>query len=312
MRGNSYNYLFVIFTMAIIVLANILCYSQQDALTSQYMFNGLSINPAYAGSADALSLTLSARKQWVGMEGAPFTQTFSAHAPVKNERIGVGLIFINDIIGVTNQNTLSGLYSYSIVFDKKRKLSFGLQTSLYQFRSKLSILPTRDMNDNAFLSDINSRIIPSFGTGIYYSTEKFYVGFSCPHLVNNIFKEPSVNGSFLQRRHLIFTGGYVYSLTPGLKIKPSILIKNMAGTPFQLDINANLILKEVLWVGLSYRSYNSINFLTQVQLSNQLRIGYSYDWGIKKLSKITYGSHELILSYNFSFVKGKIVTPRYF
>ncbi len=286
--------------------------AQQEPLFSQYMFNTLVINPAYAGSQESMCITASARKQWIGMNGAPSTQTLSAHSPIKNERIGLGLILINDMIGVTHQYSANAIYSYKILFDKNRRLSFGLQAGFYQFSTNLSSLATKDANDNSFYSDIKSRIIPSFGTGIYYSSSQSYIGFSVPYLVNNILRDNSTALGLLQKRHYLITGGIVIGISPSLKIKPSMLIKGTQGVPLQFDVNANFIIKEVLWLGLSYRSKTSYNFLVQVQLNDQLRVGYSYDLPLNQLKGLVKGSHEIVVTYNFLFRKNKLITPRYF
>jgi type IX secretion system PorP/SprF family membrane protein len=300
------------FLVIILFFITVPSFAQQDAMYSQYMFNGLVINPAYAGSHDALSLNLAARKQWIEMEGAPSTQTFSVHSPLKKEKIALGAILINDQIGVTHQYGISGIYAYRIHLSAKAKLAVGLQAGVTQFNSRLSALSTRNAGDQSFSSDQVSGLIPSFGTGAYYTTPEFYLGFSIPHLVNNIFKDPNVAANILQRKHYLLTSGYVFTISPNLKLKPSILLKMAQGTPVQIDINTNALIKEVLWAGVSYRSSGFVNFLLQLQLTDQLRFGYSYDFGINELSAVNKGSHEIVLNYIFSFVKYKIVTPRYF
>jgi type IX secretion system PorP/SprF family membrane protein len=287
-------------------------YAQQDALFTQYMFNGLVINPAYAGSQDALSVTASARKQWVGMDGAPSTQTLTAHAPLKNEKVALGMTFINDNIAVTHQYGMNAIYAYRLNLKEGRRLSFGLQAGFTQFRSQYSQLATRTANDPSFVSDQVSGFLPNFGTGLYYSTNKFYFGLSVPHLLSNLLNDTTVAINSVQRRHFILNSGYVFTLSHDLKLKPSILVKAIQGAPVQIDLNTNLLIREVLWVGVSYRSFSSLNFLTQVQITDQLRFGYSYDISVNKLSTLNRGSHEIILNYNFSFLKSKVVTPRYF
>jgi type IX secretion system PorP/SprF family membrane protein len=287
-------------------------YSQQEALYSQYMFNGLVINPAYAGSSEVLSMTVSARKQWVGVEGAPSTETFSLHTPLKKEKIALGMTLINDNIGVTHQFGINAIYAFRIAVGENKKLSFGLQAGATQFTSQYTLLTTRMPGDATFAADQVSGVIPSFGGGIYYSAPKFYFGFSVPHLVNNIFKDTLVATNIFQRRNYMLTSGYVFTLSPNLKLKPSFLLKAAQGIPLQLDLNANFLIKEVLWLGCSVRNFNMLELLAQVQLTDQLKLGYSYDCAAGKTNTINKGSHELILNYNFSFVKNKIVTPRYF
>ena len=293
-------------------LATTVAFSQQDALYSQYMFNGLVINPAYAGSSEALNVTASARKQWVGMDGSPSTQTLSVHTPLKKEKIALGLMLINDNIGVTHQFGITGIYAYRISWKEKNKFSMGLQFGGSQFTTKYSVLATRAPGDNSFSADQVSGFIPSLGAGLYYNNDKFYLGLSVPYLLNNLLKDTLMSSNIFQRRHYLFTSGIVVKISPNLKIKPSVLIKSAQGVPVQVDLNTNLLIKEVLWLGLSFRDFKRLNFLTQVQLTDQLKFGYSYDFASGKTNTINKGSHEIVLNYNFAFVKNKVVTPRYF
>lgn len=285
-------------------------YGQQDPLFTQYMFNGLAINPAYAGSKEQLSLTLLARKQWMNMEGAPSTQTFSAHSPMKNERVALGLTFINDKIGVSHQYGINGVYAYRIPF-KKGKISLGLQAGVKRYKSAFTSLLIQHP-DPAFASDEVSSYMLNFGTGLYYSTDLFYLGLSVPHLLNNRLANSPISTYGSQFRHYFLTSGYVFNLSPDIKLKPSILLKMVEGAPVQLDFNTNVLINDVLWVGASYRSFSSFNFITQLQLTDQLSLGYAYDISLGKLRRFSEGGHELVISYNFSFFGTKVLTPRYF
>jgi type IX secretion system PorP/SprF family membrane protein len=303
-------------SLYLIFFALIICmrssFAQQDPLFTQYMFNGLVINPAYAGSQDALAITAAARKQWVGMAGTPSTQTLSAHSPMKNEKVALGITFINDNIGVTHQYGINGIYAYRIILKDHGKLSFGLQAGFTQFKSQYSQLSTRDANDPSFASDQVSGFLPNFGSGVYFSNKKFYVGFSVPYIISNLYKDESIPTRAIQKRHCFLNSGYVFTLNQDLKLKPSILLKAIEGAPVQMDLNANLLIREVIWIGASYRSFSSLGFLAQLQITDQIKFGYSYDIGVNKLSTVNQGSHEVMLNYNFSFIKSKVVTPRYF
>ncbi|HEY8401952.1 MAG TPA: type IX secretion system membrane protein PorP/SprF [Cytophagaceae bacterium] len=285
--------------------------AQQEPLFTQYMFNGLAINPAYAGSQEALNLTLLARKQWLAIEGAPSTQTLSVHSPLKNERVALGMTFINDQIGVTRQYGTNIIYAYRIPM-KNGKLSMGLQSGISRYRSNFSSLHTKQPNDPTFSSDEVSTFSLNFGTGIYYSTQRFYAGLSVPHILSNHLRNSGISDYGKQRRHYFFTTGAVLKLSPDLKLKPSVLVKMVEGAPVQLDLNSNLLIKEVLWLGVSYRSFSSANLIFQVQLTNQLSLGYSYDMALNQLSTVSSGSHEFMLTYNFHFYGSKVLTPRYF
>jgi type IX secretion system PorP/SprF family membrane protein len=287
-------------------------FGQQVPLYSQYMFNGLVINPAYAGSHESLSMTALYRKQWIGIDGAPTTQTFSAHAPLKNQKIALGLNLLNDYIGVTHQYGFDGIYAYRIQFQNGGKLSFGLQAGAGRFVSDYSSLAKKDPNDPSFQTNQSTSFVMNFGTGAYYYSKKFYAGLSVPKLLNQGIGSNSTTFTGGSQRIIFFTTGYVINLNPDLKLKPSTLFKYTAGVPLQVDLNCNLLIKEVLWVGLSYRSFTSLNFITQIQLTDQMTLGYAYDNSIGNSRGVLGGSHEFVLTYNFNFFGSKVVSPRYF
>lgn len=275
---------------------------------TQYMFNGLAINPAYAGSHESISATALARIQWVGIEGAPRTQTFSVHSPIPGKNIGLGAFFAHDELGVTEQNTLYLSYAYRMQMSKGT-LSFGLQGG---FRSSSFNYADLGVNDPNLQSSI-SEMSPNFGAGLFYSTDRFYAGASIPVLMNDeIGDESNSDVQSKQIRHFFATAGYVFDLSPVLKLKPSTLIKSVSGAPIEMDINANLIINDLVWFGLSYRSGDSIDLLFDLQINPQLRFGYAYDYTLSDLGQVNSGSHEFMINYRFVFAKNKIVTPRYF
>ncbi len=282
--------------------------AQQQPMYTQYMFNGLAINPAYAGSHESISATALARIQWVGIEGAPRSQTFSIHSPIPNKNIGLGAFFSHDELGVTEQNTLYLSYAY-MMQTGSGTLSFGLQGGLQSTSINYADLGLNDQN----LQLSASEMAPNFGAGLFYASQRFYAGASIPVLLN---KEISgINNSDVsanQIRHFFLTAGYVFDLTPVLKLKPSGLVKSVSGAPLEMDINANLIINDRVWFGLSYRSFDSISALFDLQVNPQLRFGYAYDYTTTDLGQANSGSHEFMLNYRFVFSKSKIVTPRYF
>lgn len=298
--------------LVFIVLHAVQVFGQQSSLFSQYMFNGLAINPAYSGTHDVLNMTSLGRKQWVGVDGAPSTMTFSAHTPLKNEKVSVGVLFYGDKIGVFRQYSMNGIYAYKIDLTSKSKLSFGLQAGLNNYVARYSDLTSKDPNDPVIMQDDVSGFAPSFGAGLYYYTEKFYAGLSSPFLVNNILGSKRVTNTFKISSTYFFTTGAVFSLSDGVKFKPSFLLKVTSGAPIQADLNTNFLFREVLWLGVSLRSLSSLNFLTQFNVSNQLKIGYAYDMNLKQVANVYSGSHEVMISYLFSFNQKKVVTPRYF
>jgi type IX secretion system PorP/SprF family membrane protein len=289
-------------------------YAQQEAMYSQYMFNGLAINPAYAGSTEVLSASALYRKQWVGVEGAPTTQTFSAHAPVYNNRVGLGFSLINDKIGITNNVAANGIYAFRIVTNRGI-FSMGLQTGIGQYRANYSTLKTNPdgIIDQTFQDNQNSLMF-NFGTGFYYSTEQFYIGGSVPYLVSKEIARLG-NASIYSPshyRHIFLTSGYVLPLSPSLKLKPSALVKIAEGAPVQVDVNANLWIRDVLSTGLSYRTGDAVVGMVECQISRQLRLGYAYDQPLSDSRRYVGSSHEVMLRFDLVSPKTKYVSPRYF
>jgi len=297
-----------------IYLGNVLETSaQQEAMFTQYMFNGLALNPAYAGSHEALSATFLMRDQWTGLPGAPSTQTFSVHSPIRNARIALGLQFIHDKIAVFDQYGVNGAYAYRI-FTDKGTLSLGLQFGLTSYSADLTDLTTQVPNDPAFQGSVN-KTMPNFGAGLYYYTDRFYIGLSAPQLVTNSLSEDvvEIDADARQERHYFLTAGHMFELSRNVKLKPNVLIKAVEGAPVQMDLNLNALFSDVLWVGVSWRSLSDFNGLLELQLTDQLLLGYSYDFAhTTDLSRINSGSHELMLNYRFRYAKNKVITPRYF
>ena len=285
-------------------------FAQQQVMFTQYMFNGLAINPAYAGSHESLSLTALAREQWTGIEGAPSTQTFSAHTPLNQGKIGVGLMVLHDQLGVSEQTGVFGSYAYRISFSDNKTLSMGLQAGFSHYDSRYSkVSPT----DPTFANQDVSEIQPNFGFGLYYSTDRFYAGASVPQLSENIFDRNKRGSNLNLVRHYFIMSGYVVDLNESLMLKPNLLVKMVEGAPVELDLNANLLIKKLIWLGVSWRSFDSVDALLQLQLTRQLQLGYAYDIATTtELNSINAGSHELMLNYRISLSKSKIITPRYF
>ena len=298
--------------LAILVLCLLLspAQAQQRMMFTQYMFNGLAINPAYAGSQETLDLTALAREQWIGLEGAPSSQTFSAHAPLRNKKVALGFLLTRDKIGVSSQTGLYGVYAYRIQL-KQGSLSAGLQLGFDAYRTSFSQVLTEIMDDQHFAQDDARAFMPNFGTGVYYHTERFYVGISAPYLFNNLYPG-SEQRQARQFRHWFASAGYVLDLNRELKFKPHVLVKAVQGAPVEVDINANLFIKDVLGVGISYRSFDALSWLVELQATPKFRLGYAYDMTVSPLKQVNSGSHELMLNYRLSFQKSKIITPRYF
>ena len=285
--------------------------AQEFNVFSQYMFNGLIINPAYAGSHEALSISAFHRSDFQGIEGAPQTQIFSIHSPVKSNRIGLGMNIIRDKAGITDQLGAQIQYAYKIPVGKGN-LSFGLQGGFINYKSSLNILDIKDPDDLVLNSDING-LLPSFGAGIYLSGPKAYLGFSAPQLLNYTIEQQNT-GNRVERdfRYYFATAGVVISMGEHLKLKPNTLVRYKDGEDIRFDLNANLLIDEVVWIGASYKSINTMAVILDLQLTNQLRAGYAYDFGLPQSVFLQVSSHEFALNYLFSVKSRKVVSPRYF
>jgi type IX secretion system PorP/SprF family membrane protein len=274
------------------------------------MFNGLAINPAYAGTNDVLTLNAIARKQWIGVPGSPLTFLASGHSPIANKNFAVGAIFTNDQAGFITQNGLSVMGAYKIRFPNAT-LSFGLQFGLTNYLVQYSKITTQSANDPNFRQTDYNAFIPNFGTGVFYLRKNLSAGLSVPYLMDQLLNNSTTSQAAVQRRYYLLFAAYLINLSPYVKLKPSILLKEAIGVPTQLDINANIIINKVLWFGASYRSFSSINLTTQFDLSEQFTFGYAFDISTIGLNGNTT-SHEIMLQYRFNFFKTNTVSPRYF
>ncbi len=284
--------------------------AQQEATYAQYMFNGLAINPAYAGQHRALSVSLLSRFQNVGLPGAPTTQTLAVHSPLANQRFAVGALFVNDKIGVITQTQFSGIYAYRIPISFQGTLSFGIQAGISRYFAQYSALDIYQ-TDPAFSQDIQE-VRPNIGTGAFLDFTNWYIGLSAPHMLNNVFTRGSNLTSIHQPFPIILTGGYVFLISRAVRFKPNTLIKMVDGRIVEVDLNANFLFDEVLWAGISYHTSQALNFIVDLQLTDQLRLGYSYTAALGEIKSAEIGSHEIFLGYIFKFNSKGIVSPRYF
>jgi type IX secretion system PorP/SprF family membrane protein len=306
----------LLFISTVLLVGTFEVFAQQDALFSQYMFNMMLVNPAYTGSRDVLSLSSLYRKQWANVPGAPETITFSVDSPIKNEKMGVGLSVFNDKVGVVSNTGFYANYAYRIRLTNNSTLAMGASLGLTNYRAELTGVQLSDhanaAADNAFSGNPN-KILPNLGLGAYYSNDKFYVGFSLPHVLNNKIQN---DGGLTSRqyRHSFLMAGYVFNINESFKIKPSALVKHVAGSPLQLDLNTNVWLYDKFGVGVSYRSLAAPVIMAEVQISDQFRFGYAFDYTTSIKPKDSFGrtSHEFLLRYEFGYDRGKVLTPRYF
>jgi len=288
-------------------------YAQQDPMYTHYLFNTLAINPAYAGSRGALSLSALARMQWVGIDGAPNTQTFFAHTPFISYNMGLGLTVIHDKVGPVNRTLFFGDYSYSLIFNDDSRLSFGLKAGFDLMKADLASLDVNQSGDESFTEDIENRFMPNFGAGIYYRSNRWYAGISTPQLIENKIKKGSETvDEISQSRHYFLIGGCILKMNQNFKLKPAALVKATAGAPVGMDFTASLIYRDFISFGLAYRRQDSFGALLEINLTDQLTVGYAYDYIVSELNYGTNGSHEIMIRYDFNQKTKKIFSPRYF
>ena len=285
--------------------------AQQQATFAQYMFNGLAINPAYAGEHKALSLSVLSRFQNIGLPGAPNTQSFAIHSPLVDQRFSIGALVVHDRIGIIDQTGISAIYAYRIPVADHVSLSMAVQGGYSFYRANYAQLETYQP-DPVFAQNV-SQNRPNIGAGAFLSKQQlWYVGLSSPHLLNNVFTRGAELTTIRQNVPIIFTGGYVLTMSRKLKFKPNVLFKVVDNRPVEVDLNANLLVDEVLWVGLSYRSSKAMNFMTEIQITDQLRFGYSYSAAFGPIRQVEIGSHEFFVGYILSYKMKGVVSPRYF
>lgn len=299
-------------------LASLATSAQQAPMYTHYMYNTLAINPAYAGSREALTVTGLHRSQWVDFKGAPITQTITMHTPLRNEHLGLGLSVLNDKIGPTNNTSVFVDFAYRINLTPKSKLAFGLSAGANMFQGRLNTVQLDQQSDQVFQNNITNHTTPNFGFGMYYSRERFYAGISAPNLLQNSYSEiTQANGNILvgkEQRHYFLIAGTVINLTDNLAFKPTTLVKVTSAAPIQADLTASFIIMKKLLVGAMFRSGDAVGGLVGFDITDQFHVGYSFDWsyGIKTF-KYNQGSHELVLRYDFIFASKKQVhSPRYF
>ena len=288
--------------------------AQQRPMYSQYMFNMLNINPAYAGSRGVMSGTALYRDQWVGLPGSPKTTSFSLDMPLKEKKIGVGVQLFDDRLGIERNTGINVSYAFRIQLTESGTLSLGLQAGFLNYRANYSEVRTFQPNDPSFNQNI-SGILPAAAAGIYYNSDNFYVGFSTPSLLQTkISNDNTVDVSSATGRdlHLYLASGFVVNLNQDLALKPSILVKAVSGAPVEYDLNANLWIQNAIAFGFSFRTGDSYVSMVELQMNKQLRLGYAYDKTFSNLGSYNTGTHELMLRMEFGSDKAKIASPRYF
>lgn len=305
----------------LMIVSGLASKAQQDPMYTQYMFNTQTINPAYAGTWESLSFMVLGRQQWAGLEGAPQTYTFSMQAPLKNERVALGLNLISDKIGLEKRFYMFGDYSYLLPINEGMKLRLGLKGGFTNYSNNLSEYQTNapgsGIVDQAFQGEIDQKFAPNFGVGGFLYGKKYYVGFSIPKVINTEFENNYNNFSVsAELRHYFLIAGLIVDLGENLKFKPTMLTKatfsSDFGAPVQLDLTASFLIKERFWLGAMYRTGDSFGFIAQWIIDKKMRIGYAYDYSTTNLQNFHSGSHEIMVSYELRFLKEMFASPRYF
>lgn len=288
-------------------------YSQQDAQYTQYMYNTVSVNPGYAGSRGHISVAALHRSQWVGLDGAPRTQTFNIHSPIGYRGVGLGLSIVNDQIGPTSETNFDVDFSYTIYTSVEGRLSFGLKGSANLLDVRFSEL-NQFAPDQTLQQNIDNRLSPNIGAGIYYHTNRFYAGLSVPRFLETSHFDESSLSTAKEQMNFYFITGYVWDLNPFLKFKPALLTKVTQGAPLQVDVSANFMMNEKFILGGAYRWDAAFSGMAGFQISNKFLIGIAYDKETTELGNARFndGSFEVILRYDFITTKGNLKSPRFF
>lgn len=293
-------------------------WAQQDAQFTQYMYNTMSINPAYAGSRGAVSIFGLHRTQWVGLDGAPTTNNLSINSPIKNSNLGFGVTIANDQIGPAIENDLAINLSYSLSLGNDYKLAFGLKGSANLLNLDFSKLDIYNPSDPRFQTGIDNQFSPNVGAGVYLYSENSYIGLSVPSFIETRhFDKGAKNESdtFIAREqlHYYLMAGYVMDIDYNLKFKPSLLTKVVQGAPLQVDLSANFLFNEKFTAGLTYRWSAALGAMAGFQVSDTFFVGYAYDAATTKLANYNSGSHEIFLRFEvLGGSKSKMMSPRFF
>lgn len=307
------NTLTILVLLFIATLGNVnQTFAQQDSQYTNYMYNTINVNPAYAGSRGVMSIFGMHRTQWVGLDGAPVTNVASINTPIINSNFGMGISFVNDRIGPSDENTISADISYTIQTSETYKLSFGVKGTANLLNVDYTKLNRYDLTDPQFQNNIDNQFSPNIGAGIYFHSDKLYAGLSVPNFLETEHFDDNASASARERMHYYLIGGYVFDLSDNIKFKPAFLSKVVTGAPLQLDLTANFMFNEKFVLGAAWRWDAAVSGLAGFQVNENWMIGYAYDAETTKLANYNSGSHEIFLRYEFKGKKEKVVSPRFF
>jgi type IX secretion system PorP/SprF family membrane protein len=293
-----------------LMFTGIVSYAQQDAQFTQYMYNTINVNPAYAGSRGAMSIFALHRTQWVGLDGAPTTNAVSINTPLNNSRLGLGVSVINDKIGPTHENTISADLSYTVPTSETFKLSFGIKATANLFDLDVSRLSPKQAGDLTLQSF--NKFTPNIGAGVYLHSDKAYIGLSVPNFIETNRYDDNDVRIFKEKINYYLIAGYVFDLNSSIKFKPALLTKMVEGAPLQVDLSANFLFNDKFMIGAAYRVSAAMSGMVGFQVSDGMYIGYAYDLETTNLDNYNSGSHEIFLRYEIFKNNKKITTPRFF
>jgi type IX secretion system PorP/SprF family membrane protein len=299
---------FLIFALSLVCYTS---FAQQDAQYTQYMYNTININPAYAGSRGVMSNFGLHRTQWVGLDGAPTTNAFSLNTPINDSNLGLGLSFVNDKIGPTSDNTISADLSYTINTSDTFKLSFGVKASGNFFNLDVNKLNPADPADDN-LQPFDNEFSPNIGAGVYLHSDKMYFGLSVPNFLQDKKYNDNQYAVFQERMNFYAIGGYVFDISQDVKFKPAFLTKLVTGSPLQVDASANFLFMDKFMLGAAYRWDAAVSAMAGFQVTDGLFIGYGYDRETTNLRRFNSGSHEVFLRFELFNKVSKLVSPRFF
>lgn len=300
--------------LILILFISAFAHGQQDALYSQYAYNQYAINPAYAGSRNSFSGVALHRSQWIGIKDAPSVQSFTIHSPLSRTALAYGLSVSRESLGPVTNSTFNFSLGYHIRL-KKSKLSLALRGGAYHAVLNHDLLTFQNEADVFRIGGRESTLVPNIDFGAYYYSSRFFVGLALNHLTNETFNFTNYpeNSNWQLKTHMYVHTGYVFNLKKNIKFKPTVLVKYTDATFPNIDVAFNFMFYKKFWLGVSMRNVSSINFLTEWNIKEYLRIGYAYDYSINKLTTYTSGSHELFLGFDFNLKKSRsnLISPRY-
>jgi len=315
MKNQHIKYLFSIAMLLVALFSN----AQQDPQFTHYMYNMSVINPAYAtDNAGVINVGGLYRTQWVGAVGAPKTVTAFVHSPIA-KRIEMGLSIVSDEIGdVVKENNVYADFAYVLPLSGNTKLSFGLKGGVTFFDANFNGFQYSDANpDPAFANNIN-RAFPNIGVGTYFFSDKYYIGFSAPNLLEtkHLERQDAIASIGVENVHYFLTAGYVFDLNDRLKFKPAFMAKGVEGAPLAVDLTANVLINNFVEAGVGYRFGDSVSGLVNFYITPSLRLGYSYDYTLTNLGEFNSGTHEIFLLFDLDLLnlggKGYDKSPRFF